>query len=306
MQEYTYEKRIMGSNAAIAIVAKTHVEADAHAKRLLAYAADVEARFSRFIPESELSRLNRFRSLIVSPQFMEVFLAARSLYRRTSGVFNVLVDISRFGYDADIELVKGTHRTGAVTHPYAIDMEAIVVDEVSRRITLQEGQHLDFGGFLKGHTAEVMVREYTEGSSIVNLGGDLYTQGRDVDDVPFEFEVEDPYTGEAILSFPIENAALATSGSYRRHWHYNGVPFFHILDGSGMQNPDTQIHSATVIAPRGGDADAFATVALVLGVEEGARALDTEGFQYCFVLTDGRIHFSETFPQVTYRIPYVV
>lgn len=300
MKELDYEKRVMGSEANISIVAGDRATADATATTLFEIAEREEARFSRFQEGSELSRVNRERSAEVSKEFMEVLLLGRELYRATEGAFNPLVDISRFGYDADIALVKGLDRAGkSESIPYSIDMEAITIDQVAMTVSLREGQNLDFGGYVKGHTAEKMATVDSQCQGIlVNLGGDIYARGLDVEGKPFVFSVDDPTGADTDLSFFATNAGIATSGSYNRHWKHRGTPFFHILDTSGVRNPMTEIISATVIARTGAESDAYATAALVLGADAGEKILERKGCEYCFIRTDGSITMSGAFPLV--------
>lgn len=300
MKEFDYERKVMGSEASISIVAANRVDADAVATELFTIAESEEARFSRFRDGSELSKLNRERSATVSREFMDALLLGRKLYRTTAGIFNPLVDISRFGYDADIALVKGAERTGqTVAGPYNIDMEAVGINEKTMTVSLQEGQNLDFGGFMKGHTAEKMAKSASGCQGIlVNLGGDIYTCGLDVDAKPFVFAIEHPTDADAQLSFSVTDGGVATSGSYNRHWMYRGTPFFHILDGSGTKNPETEIVSATVIAPTGAESDAFATAALILGTVAGETLLNENGCEYCFIGKDGGLVFSDAFPHI--------
>lgn len=278
----------MGCDLAISIVAPSKDVADVAHETMQDIVRAADARFSRFIPTSELSQLNARQSEVVSPEFMEIFLIAQRLYAETSGVFNPLVDISRFGYDADIEIVRGANREGQPESLYDIAFERSAVD--GDTLMLAPGQHLDFGGFLKGHIAERMAHAVPGLTGvIVNLGGDIYTLGDDADGNPFEFNIEHPLDSDQSLSFSARNKGIATSGSYRRHWSYRGVPFHHILDRTGTQNPDTDILSATVVAPSGADADAYATTALVLGLEEGAQFLEAHGCDYCLIKTDGSL-----------------
>lgn len=288
MNEYHYESSVMGCDLAISIVAPhKHVADSAHdIMQEMVRAAD--ARFSRFIPESELSQLNNAQRRAVSPEFMEVFLMAKRLYEETDKAFNPLVAISRFGYDADIAVVRGTNRDGQSDSHYDISLERIIVD--GHTLTLAPGQCLDFGGLLKGHMAERMAHAVPGlAGVIVNLGGDLYTLGHDADGNPFEFHIEHPLDGHRSLSFSARDIAIATSGSYRRHWSYRGTPFHHILDRTGSKNPDTDILSVTVLAPSGADADAYATAALVLGSDKGAQLLQARGYDYCLITTDGTL-----------------
>ncbi|HRH24098.1 MAG TPA: FAD:protein FMN transferase [Candidatus Paceibacterota bacterium] len=299
MQEFDYEKNVMGSEASISIVTDSRAHADATAATLFAIAEREEARFSRFRPESELSLLNKERSRSVSPECLETVLLGRDLYRASSGLFNPLVAIARFGYDADIAEVKGRDRTGNSHDAYSIDMESVGIDEKTRTVFLQEGQTLDTGGYTKGHTAQLMAEAAVGCQGVlVNLGGDIYARGLDAEGKPFVFHIDNPKDSSMDLSFFVTNAGIATSGSYNRTWMLEGKPFFHILDASGTKNPVTDIVSATVIAPSGAEADAFATVALVAGVQAAECLLEEEGYEYCFITTNGSIIFSGAFPLV--------
>ncbi|KND47090.1 MAG: thiamine biosynthesis lipoprotein [Parcubacteria bacterium C7867-004] len=299
MKEYDYEKKIMGSEASLSIIAPTPAIANAAVVELFEIAENEEARFSRFREESELSRLNRERSCQVSKEFMDAFLLGKELYRTTHGTFNPLVDISRFGYDADIAVVKGTNRIGKEIASYDTDMESVLVDQETMTISLAEGQNLDFGGYMKGHTAEKMAKAAKGCQGVlVNLGGDIYARGLDAEGKPFIFVIEDPTDAGIDLSFFATNAGIATSGSYNRHWNYLGTPFFHILDASGTKNPATEILSATVIARSGAEADAYATAALILGIKPAERFLEENGCEYCLIGKDGSLTFSGAFPLV--------
>ena len=297
MNEFDYEKKIMGSEANISIVADDRAIADAAAAVLFEIAEKEEARFSRFREGSELSRLNREHALKVSEEFMEALLLGMELHRTSAGIFNPLVDISRFGYDADIASVKDMNRIGKEIMPYNTHMEAVLIDQETMTVSLQEGQNLDFGGFMKGHTAEKMANAALGCQGVVvNLGGDIYASGLDAEGKPFVFTVENPMDQDADLLFFATNAGIATSGSYNRHWKYRDTPFFHILDSSGMKNPDTEILSATVIARTGAESDALATAALILGSGAGEKLLKDNGCEYCLIAKDGSFVLSDAFP----------
>ncbi len=278
----------MGCNLAISIVAPDKKVADVAHQTMQEMVQAADARFSRFTLESELSQLNDAQSRTVSSEFLDVILTAKRLYTQTRGAVNPLVDISRFGYDADIEIVRHTNRDGHAGPEYSISFERIAVD--GDTLTLIPGQRLDFGGLLKGYMAERMAKGIPGlAGVVVNLGGDVYTLGHDTDGNLFEFHVEHPLDENRRLSFTASNAGIATSGSYRRHWSYRGTPFHHILDSTGNKNPDTDILSATVITSSGADADAYATAALVLGSDAGAQLLQSHGHEYCFIRTDGSL-----------------
>ncbi len=267
MQEFEFTERIMGTDLSVSIITKKASNAttlfDASFLRLKAY----EQQFSRFLLTSELSRLNTKRSLVVTPLFLELTLIARRLYEKTGGYFNPLLQIDRFGYSKTYEEVKQMQQTKNLA-PYNIDFSLVLINTDTRRITLTSDMRLDFGGFLKGHLAEMEAKQIGEEGTdvrgvIVNIGGDIHTQGTDDEGKPFVFEIKNPVQGPPI-TVPLQNKSLATSGTYNRTWIADMTPMHHILARDGIQNPESDIVSASVIHEHGADAEAYAKALLSL------------------------------------------
>lgn len=295
--EFSYEDKVMGCDLRVSLIMKDEAQANAAYARMKHLAHAYDAQFSRFIEDSELSRLNQAGEMQVSPECMAVLILGRELYRKTDKAFNPLVDISRFGYDADIKEVRGAEREPRPgTRPYNVDFSSVRINEANRVVTLQKGQHIDVGGYLKGYVAELLCDEAPRGAGvIVNLGGDIFTRGSDIDGKPFRFEIENPLASDASVSFAYTDGAIATSGTYKRRWNLGGGQFHHILDASGRKNPDTDVVSATVLAASGHEAEAYATAALVLGAENAGALLAKRGAEYCLIRTDGSFAVSPGF-----------
>ena len=296
MKEYEYEAKAMGCTVSATIVSEDATAANAAWERMYDTIRAYDMRFSRFNPESELSRLNAARTMQVSREMREVIMLGKELYRKTDGVFTMLADVSRFGYDEDIAVVRNRARTGN-TNAYDTDASSIMID--GDTVKLREGQTIDVGGFLKGYLAECLAKDAIEFPGVViNLGGDLYTRGVNAYGELFELAIEKP-NGEEIR-FTARDEAVATSGTYRRRWRYNGAPMHHILRADGHGNPVTDLISATVIAPHGADAEAYSTASIVLGSVRAKKLLESQGLEYAFVKRDGTVvsskHFSAALP----------
>lgn len=285
--EHIFEDRLMGSDLVVSIVMSSADLAQKEYERAKSLGDSYEQRFSRFIPTSELSRLNESGSADVSTEFMNVISTGFDLYRATDGVFNPLVQIERLGYDVSFDTFTGTR----TINPALYDSRAtsVSIDEITEHITLGTGQKLDVGGFLKGIVAERMAKSIQGADGvIVNIGGDIYTIGKDENGAPFGFDVYDPINENVAVVVPITNGAIATSGVYRRNWEADGQKVHHILDATGTKNPQSDLVSATIIAERGHEADAYATVAIVLGSEKAARLLKERGLAYVFITQEGK------------------
>ena len=64
---------------------------------------DFEARYSRFLPESELSRFNRLTDYPASEEFYNLLSTARDYWSVTDGVFNptIISALEQSGYGPD-------------------------------------------------------------------------------------------------------------------------------------------------------------------------------------------------------------
>jgi thiamine biosynthesis lipoprotein len=313
MTEYEYNAKVMGTDLSIAIVTNSKELSNSIYAENLKKIQNYEKRFSRFLSESELSQLNKAKNMVVSPVFMEVFLKANELFLETDGFFNPLVQIERFGYNKTFAEIEKTETCGDERNVenkrnneseknYNIDFSSIVIDQNLSKITLEAGQKLDFGGFLKGYLAEKIAKEIKAnfekidskkfGGVIVNLGGDIHTQGLDANKQKFVFNIYNPVTAKDEIAVTLYNESLATSGTYKRLWQNSGETIHHILDKSGTKNPTSNIISASVINSDGGKADAYTKIFISLESELALEKLQKKNdnkIKFIIIKNNGEI-----------------
>ena len=282
----------MGTDVSVSVVTPDEPGAQHITDEVFAVITDYEKRFSRFNQTSELSTLNARGDLVVSEEYMIVLQRSYQLYTETGGAFNPLLQIARHGYDINFDDLQTTKDINQIIEPYNIDFSTLEIDQHTRRVTLQSGQRIDFGGILKGYLATKLAREISQKypnctGLIINIGGDLHTMGNDENDEEFIFYLYNPITDKE-TAVPVYNQALATSGSYKRTWG-NTTPRHHILATNGMSNPSTDIVSASVIHPDGATAEAYATLILVSGLKRAKLLTNINDYQYFIVKQSGEV-----------------
>ena len=137
--------------------------------------ADLEGRWSRFLPDSEISELTRRTGEWVRLSPDTVLLVERALeaWRLTVGRFDptVLGAVIRAGYDRSFEALDPSRAGGS---PLTVGAAGIEVD--GDRVRLPSGVGFDPGGIGKGLAADLVVAETRAAGAAgacVNLGGDL-------------------------------------------------------------------------------------------------------------------------------------
>jgi thiamine biosynthesis lipoprotein len=128
---------------------------------------------------------------------------------------------------------------------------------------------------------------------VLNVGGDIQHFGRGTVAAgiadPFAPAENAPPTAVVRLS----NAALATSGGYRRGFTLGGRRVSHIVDPRNAQ-PAERIASASVFAADCATADALSTAFSVLAPQESVALADSLGVGCLLVERDGTVTTNAT------------
>jgi thiamine biosynthesis lipoprotein len=262
-----------------------------------------ESRFSRFLPESELSRLNQRRGLLVqvSQPMQELLLTARRLNRLTQGVFEpaILPQLEAAGYDRSFELLEDRQAVPAASLRRSRSVREMTLLRQERLALLPLGLRLDFGGIGKGYAVDNAARVLRgAGGFLIDAGGDIYAGGFGPAGGPWRVAVTDPGDGHEIEVVELVDAAIATSSTRKRRWQHGGASAHHIIDPCTGLPAETGIGSATVIAPSTVLADVFAKAAVILGVEQGSALLDDHHCSGLFVLADGEVIKTSRWPRL--------
>jgi thiamine biosynthesis lipoprotein len=270
--------------------------------------AELEARWSRFRPSSEISTLNRAagRPVAVSPETLTLVALAVLGWQATGGRFDptVLDALEAAGYDRSFDQLPADRHGTADNRPAlgpAPGLAGIRIDTEAGTVTLPVGTRLDPGGIAKGYAADLLCADLRAGGAAgacVNVGGDLRVSGTAPGGGPWTIAVPNPHGGEAATLELIEGAA-ATSSPLRRAWHAGGRRAHHLIDPHTGQPADTGILQATVVAGEAWRAEVAAKAALLAGLPDALPLATRLGTEALIVDQDGGIHLTARLQQAT-------
>jgi FAD:protein FMN transferase len=287
------------------IVADAARPADAAAAVAMAKRALLQwhDRFSRFAPDSEISRLNRDQrgTVPVSPLMRRVIEAALRGARDTGGLVDATLgaEIERAGYDAHLEgdgiplglaLSLAPPRVPAAADPSQRWRE-IVVERRLGAVTRPAGLRLDPGGIAKGVFADELASLLAgfdafalDCAGDIRLGGSAHTTR--------QVNVASPFADTTLHRFELAAGGVATSGIGKRSWLCSdGRPGHHLLDPGTGGPAFTGVVQATALAPTTTEAEVLAKAAVLSGPERAAGWLVHGG---AVVLEDGSCQVVET------------
>jgi thiamine biosynthesis lipoprotein len=249
---------------------------------------DCHERFSRFLPESELSRLNRDlrREVPVSSLLARLAQAVFTAGSLSGGLVDatLLDELETAGYSGELREPITLERALALAPPrraarpaLAARWRKIEVDRARGTVVRAAGVKLDGGGLAKGMLADVLAEALaTHAGFAVNCAGDLAIGGSAGTTRPVH--VASPFDGRTIHTFELKRSGVATSGIGRRSWiDRDGRPAHHLLDPASGEPAFTGIVQATALAPSALMAEIRAKAAILSGPHGARRWLSHGG-----------------------------
>jgi len=272
--------RAMGSDAHVIVVGGPSGVAERGRRRIEA----LEGRWSRFLPDSEISELTRRAGEWVTLSTDSVLLVERALdaWRLTVGRFDptVLGAVIRAGYDRSFDRLGPSAGSGASS----LTVGAAGIEVEGDRVRLPRGVGFDPGGIGKGLAADLVVADALAAGAAgacVNLGGDLRVAGAPPDDpstdrpptgsAAWTVAVEHPASTDPLALLGLHDGAVATSTTLRRRWTAEGEERHHLIDPWTGAPSTSDLTLAAVVTAEAWVAEVLAKSVLLRG---SAQAFD--------------------------------
>jgi thiamine biosynthesis lipoprotein len=277
---------VMGTFARVVVVAPDTNTAKQCIKAAFAEINNVDKLMSDYKDDSEISCVSKdaFKQPVkVSKPTYEVLQKAIEFSKLSQGAFDVtvgpLVQLWRSASEAnsvptDTELQDARSKVG-------YELLYLDANEMSVRFAV-DGMRLDLGGIAKGYAIDKAVEAMKKSGALgamVDIGGDIRCFGTPSKGKShWLIGLQDPnktddLIGTSLLVLKLTDAAIATSGNYRRFTLIKGRKFSHIISrttAAGTQG----LSSVTIITNNALDADALATAVTVMGAEKGLALIE--------------------------------
>ncbi|CAG0932741.1 FAD:protein FMN transferase [Thermoflexales bacterium] len=256
-----------------------------------------EQALSRFRGDSELNQLNQRAGqwVCVSPTLWDVIQHALLAARWTEGLFSptILNALEAAGYDRTFDQIRTTGGP-AVAQPDG-QWRSIQRQSLKRSICLPPNVRLDLGGVAKGWAANRAAKKLgVHGPALIDAGGDIAVSGPRTDGSPWPIGVLNPFQpDQSFETLKIEQGGVATSGKDHRRWLRAGQWQHHLIDPRTGLSAQSDVLSATVIAPTTFEAEIAAKVIVISGSQHGLAWLEEQpDYATVIVREDGRAVYS--------------
>jgi thiamine biosynthesis lipoprotein len=280
---------IMGSTVAILC-------ADDRRAGALALLRRLEGRWSRFLPDSDISRVNRAGGapVQVDPATIRLLTELALAWRRTDGDFDptLLGPLAALGYDTSRTDPRRRTALPASIAPRGRPDE-ILVDTARELVALPMGTVIDPGGLGKGLAADMAVERLEsagdDGPLLVEIGGDLRVGGTPPSG-GFTVDIWDPERRHPRHRIALAAGGVATSSTLLRTWRSDGVDRHHLLDPRSTLPSANGVIACTVVAGTSAWAEALTKIAFVRPIAETVGRLEAFGVDALVTADDGTEH----------------
>jgi thiamine biosynthesis lipoprotein len=243
-------------------------------------AGRLEGLLSRFLPKSDVGRINRsagIRREKVSAETACILEYAIHLSRCSGGLF-----------DATVGPLAGLWDYKHATAPPPdekirqvlsfVNFRDLDVNPAEKTASLKHpGQSVDLGGIGKGFASDRFMKifqDYGITSAFSNIGGNVSTLGNKPDGLPWQVGIRHPRQEGLMGAVAVTGKAVVTSGDYERFFIDKlGRRFHHILNPLTGYPAESGLISVTIIADSAMTADALSTNVFVAGLERGLELI---------------------------------
>mgnify|MGYP001544725160 FL=1 len=283
----------LGTKCEVQFAAADDAQAVAFERAAVSWVSAFEQKYSRFRPDSLVSRINAAAGVApvaIDAEMEQLLALCDRLHFMTQGVLDPtsLPLLRLWDYKAPAPKLPSDDAIAAARRLVGWKK----VQRTPGHVFLPErGMALDFGGFGKEWAVDIVAaiaRDHGIAAALIDFGHDLRAVGIPPGRPAWHVGLENPLqpgTHHGSLAL-IQNQGVASSGDYLRRFVIDGVRYGHIVDprtGRPVSNGCLQV---TVIAPSCLQAGVLSTAAFVLGTTAGLALIQAQPHAEGLIVTE--------------------
>ena len=301
---------LMGSRFDITIVAKDIPTAEAYIDSSVAEISRIVNLISDWIPESQLSQVNKFagiKPVKVDAELIALTERAIHFSEMTDGAFDISFAAADKIWKFDGSMTELPSPVAISESVKKIGYKNIIINKDESTIFLKfPGMKIGFGATGKGYAAdktkELMISKGVQ-AGIINASGDLNTWGKQPDGNNWIIGITNPIKEDDLFAaYELSGTAVVTSGNYQKFIMIDNKRYAHIIDPR-TGYPSSGLSSVTIFADSAEKANGFSTAIMVLGKKAGLKLLKKNPDLKGILIDDtGKIFYSKKFNMKEYKL----
>lgn len=258
----------------------------------------IDKTLSNYRTDSDIEAFNTLENTVpheVDAEIVSLVRIANTVYQASQGCYDLTIKplFELWGFRGETLTMPTDAAINAHLSNVGMNKLEIIDDNHLRK--QQASLKVDVSSIAQGYSVE-RISKLIEKKGIqhymIEIGGELKTQGLKPDDNAWRIALERPLPGQKIMHKIItmpkqQPLAVMTSGTYRHYFDDHGQRYSHILDARSGRPVTHNLVSVTVFNSNPTLADAWSTALLCLGQQEGMKAANTANIAALFIEQQG-------------------
>lgn len=262
----------------------------------------IDKSMSTWDKGSIISRVNAGDSSVrLDAHFKAVFDRAWMISKESNGLFDCTVGplVNAWGFGPEGKEELDSVEVNRLRRYVGFEN----VRRTKSSLVLPKGYFVDFNAIAQGYSVDVLA-DFLKSKGVqhfmVEVGGEVRCSGTNINEQVWRIGIDKPSEEiqeerfQTIVS--LNNKSLATSGSYRKFYvdEVSGMKYSHTINPKTGWPVEDRLLSASIIANTAMDADAYATVCMVMGLEQAKQFIESKpDLEALFIYTDLRGEWQE-------------
>jgi len=305
-ETYHINGETMGTTYHISVVSDSYVDTQKIKYLVDGRLGEVNQAMSTYIPESELSLLNKVpapSTNAISDELVFLIDAARDIGARSGGYYDItigpLVNLWGFGPGSGKPRVPSEEEILRAREKVGWDKFYVEDSLLTKRAHI----YLDLSSIAKGYGVDEILKVLQlQGyeNVLVEIGGEVRGVGVNQRGLAWRVGVESPdmMNNSPLTAVSLDDYAVATSGDYRNFFVADQKRYGHTIDPHSGYPISHNTLSVTVMAKDCMTADGWSTALNSAGVEAGLEIANKEGIAAYFIYVeadDFAVKYSDAF-----------
>jgi len=294
---FSYQEPIMGTRTVVELFSENKQQADLCSQRAFTELKRIDQLMSPYIESSELYKINQqaaIKALTISPELFKLIQHSIEFSELTEGAFDITFASVGYLYNYREKKMPSDKQINARLD--AINYRNIQLNSDDYSIYFSnKNTRIDLGGIAKGHAVDNAIKVLQEcdiENALISAGGDSRILG-DKNGRPWMVGVQHPRDKEKmVVSMPLKNEAISTSGDYERFFVAEGIRHHHIMMPSTGKSAN-QSWSVSVLGKESVTTDALSTAMFVMGTQKGMDLINSLENTEAIIINDhGKMFYS--------------
>lgn len=246
--------------------------------------AVINHSLSTYIPESDISRINKGDStVVVDEMFREVFNLSKEINKDTNGFFDPTVGtlVNAWGFGPERQISMDSLKIDSLLN--FVGLDKILIDDANRIIKADPNIYLDFNAIAKGYSIDrlaAMLDAKGIGNYLIEVGGELVAKGKNtIKDKSWVVGIDDPemqVKRSTKILINLNDRALASSGNYRKFRvdETTGKKYVHTVNPKTGYTQLSNTLAVTILADDCATADAYATAFMAMDLSDAFKLIN--------------------------------